>query len=80
MYFTTNQLKLVKKLIDDRIYFLKENIFYCQNDLDYYSIKESEREGNKKAIAEAIKEKNLLIQLLNSILKEAEKNEVTNNY
>tara|TARA_Y100001972_G_C7514040_1_gene259595 strand:+ start:277 stop:519 length:243 start_codon:yes stop_codon:yes gene_type:complete len=80
MYFTTNQLKIVKKLIDDRIYFLKENIFYCQNDLNYYSIKESEREGNKKAIAEAIKEKNLLIQLLNSILKEAEKNEVANNY
>ena len=68
MKFNTYQLATIEKLIDDRIYFLKENIFYCQNDIDNYSIKESEKEANRKAIAEAIKEKNNLLTLKNNIL------------
>jgi len=68
MNFNNNQLATIEKLIDDRVYFLKENIFYCQNDIDYYSTKESEKEANRKAIAEAIKEKNNLLTLKNNIL------------
>jgi len=70
MNFNTSQLVTIEKLIDDRIYFLKENIFYCQNDIDHYSTKETEKEANRKAIAEAIKEKNILLTLKNDILKE----------
>ena len=68
MKFNTSQLETIEKLIDDRIYFLKENIFYCQNDIDYYSTKESEKEANRKAINEAVKEKNNLLNLKNNIL------------
>ena len=72
MIFNNNQLTTIEKLIDDRIYFLKENIFYCQNDIDYYSTKETEKKANRKAIAEAIKEKNNLLDLKNNILKNHE--------
>ena len=68
MKFNTSQLATIEKLIDDRIYFLKENIFYCQNDIDYYSTKESEKEANRKAINEAVKEKNNLLNLKDNIL------------
>ena len=70
MNFNNSQLSIIEKLIDDRIYFLKENIFYCQNDIDYYSSKESEKEANRKAIFEAQIEKNKLIELKDNILKE----------
>jgi len=70
MKFNTSQLATIEKLIDDRIYFLKENIFYCQNDIDYYSTKETEKEANRKAIFEAQIEKNKLIELKDNILKE----------
>ena len=72
MNFNNNQLTTIEKLIDDRIYFLKENIFYCQNDINFYSTKETEKEANRKAIAEAIKEKNNLLNLKNNILKNHE--------
>ena len=72
MNFNNNQLTTIEKLIDDRIYFLKENIFYCQNDIDYYSTKETEKKAKRKAIAEAIKEKNNLLDLKNNILKNHE--------
>ena len=72
MIFNNNQLTTIEKLIDDRIYFLKENIFYCQNDINFYSTKETEKEANRKAIAEAIKEKNNLLDLKNNILKNVE--------
>lgn len=72
MNFNNNQLTTIEKLIDDRIYFLKENIFYCQNDIDFYSTKETEKQANRKAIAEAIKEKNNLLDLKNNILKNVE--------
>ena len=72
MIFNNNQLTTIEKLIDDRRYFLKENIFYCQNDINFYSTKETEKEANRKAIAEAIKEKNNLLNLKNNILKNHE--------
>ena len=68
MNFNNNQLTTIEKLIDDRIYFLKENIFYCQNDINYGNYSEA----NRKAIAEAIKEKNNLLDLKNNILKNHE--------
>ena len=68
MNFNNSQLLTIEKLIDDRVHFLKENIFYCQNDIDYYSTKETEKEANRKAIADAIKEKNNLLTLKNNIL------------
>ena len=70
MKFNTSQLATIEKLIDDRVHFLKENIFYCQNDIDYYSTKETEKEANRKAIFEAQIEKNKLIELKDNILKE----------
>ena len=70
MKFNTSQLATIEKLIDDRIYFLKENIFYCQNDIDYYSTKETEKKANREAIFEAQIEKNKLIELKDNILKE----------
>ena len=70
MNFNNSQLATIEKLIDDRVYFLKENIFYCQNDIDYYSTKETEKEANRKAIFEAQIEKNKLIELKDNILKE----------
>ena len=82
MKFNTSQLTTIEKLIDDRVHFLKENIFYCQNDIDYYSTKETEKEANRKAIAEAIKEKNNLLNLKNNILyvKEQKKWKKNINY
>ena len=68
MKFNSSQLATIEKLIDDRVHFLKENIFYCQNDIDYYSTKESEKEANRKAINEAVKEKNNLLNLKDNIL------------
>ena len=79
MKFNTSQLTTIEKLIDDRVHFLKENIFYCQNDIDYYSTKESEKEANRKAIAEAIKEKNNLLTLKNNILYVKEQKQETFN-
>ena len=70
MNFNNSQLATIEKLIDERVYFLKENIFYCQNDIDYYSTKETEKEANRKAIFEAQIEKNKLIELKDNILKE----------
>ena len=72
MNFNNNQLTTIEKLIDDRIYFLKENISYCQNDIDFYSTKEKEKQANRKAIQQAIKEKNNLLDLKNNILKNVE--------
>ena len=41
MNFNNNQLAIVEKLVDDRIYFLKENIFYCRQDIENYCTKKS---------------------------------------
>ncbi len=81
MNFNNNQILIVEKLIDDRIHFLKENIFYCQNDIEHYSTLQSSKTQEKteklinQQIAEAVKEKNNLLDLKNNILKNKESTE-----
>ena len=72
MNFNNNQLTIVEKLVDDRIYFLKENIFYCRQDIENYCTKKSDLEANQKTINEANKELANLIELKTHILKNTE--------
>ena len=75
MNFNNNQLAIVEKLVDDRIYFLKENIFYCRQDIENYCTKKSELEANQKTINEANNELTKLIELKTNILKNKELSE-----
>ena len=75
MNFNNNQLAIVEKLVDDRIYFLKENIFYCRQDIENYCTKKSELEANQKSINEANHELTKLIELKTNILKNKELSE-----
>ena len=72
MNFNNNQISIIEKLVDDRIYFLKENIFYCRQDIENYCTKKSELEANQKSINEANKELAKLIELKTNILKNKE--------
>ena len=72
MNFNNNQISIIEKLVDDRIYFLKENIFYCRQDIENYCTKKSELEANQKTINEANKELDNLIELKTNILKNKE--------
>ena len=72
MNFNINQISIIEKLADDRIYFLKENIFYCRQDIENYCTKKSELEANQKTINEANNELTKLIQLKTNILKNKE--------
>ena len=72
MNFNINQISIIEKLADDRIYFLKENIFYCRQDIENYCTKKSELEANQKTINEANKELANLIELKTHILKNTE--------
>ena len=72
MDFNNNQISIIEKLVDDRIYFLKENIFYCRQDIENYCTKKSELEANQKAINEANNELTKLIELKTNILKNKE--------
>ena len=72
MNFNNNQLAIVEKLVDDRIYFLKENIFYCRQDIENYCTKKSELEANQRSINEANNELTKLIELKTNILKNKE--------
>mgnify|MGYP003131612674 FL=1 len=75
MNFNNNQLAIVEKLVEDRIYFLKENIFYCRQDIENYCTKKSELEANQKSINEANNELTKLIELKTNILKNKELSE-----
>tara|TARA_R100000278_G_scaffold27399_1_gene24963 strand:+ start:288 stop:521 length:234 start_codon:yes stop_codon:yes gene_type:complete len=75
MNFNNNQLAIVEKLVEDRIYFLKENIFYCRQDIENYCTKKSELEANQKTINEANNELTKLIELKTNILKNKELSE-----
>ena len=75
MNFNNNQISIIEKLVDDRIYFLKENIFYCRQDIENYCTKKSELEANQKSINEANHELTKLIELKTSILKNKELSE-----
>jgi len=72
MNFNNNQISIIENLVNDRIYFLKENIFYCRQDIENYCTKKSELEANQKAINEANKELANLIELKTNILKNKE--------
>ena len=72
MNFNNNQISIIEKLTDDRIYFLKENIFYCRQDMENYCTKKSELEANQKSINEANNELTKLIELKVHILKNTE--------
>ena len=72
MNFNNNQISIIEKLVDDRIYFLKENIFYCRQDIENYCTKKSELEANQKSINEANHELTKLIELKTNILKNKE--------
>ena len=72
MNLNNNQISIIEKLVDDRIYFLKENIFYCRQDIENYCTKKSELEANQKTINEANKELSKLIELKTNILKNKE--------
>ena len=72
MNFNINQISIIEKLADDRIYFLKENMFYCRQDIENYCTKKSDLEANQKTINEANKELANLIELKTHILKNTE--------
>tara|TARA_B100001248_G_C27352328_1_gene441987 strand:- start:957 stop:1187 length:231 start_codon:yes stop_codon:yes gene_type:complete len=72
MNFNNNQISIIEKLVDDRIYFLKENIFYCRQDIENYCTKKSELEANQKTINEANNELTKLVELKVHILKNTE--------
>tara|TARA_R100001079_G_C4317819_1_gene97716 strand:+ start:270 stop:503 length:234 start_codon:yes stop_codon:yes gene_type:complete len=75
MNFNNKQISIIEKLVDDRIYFLKENIFYCRQDIENYCTKKSELEANQKSINEANNELTKLIELKTNILKNKELSE-----
>ena len=67
MNFNNNQISIVEKLVDDRIYFLKENIFYIKQNNSIENIQESRQELNQ-----ACNELEELIELKTNILKNKE--------
>jgi len=71
MNFNNNQIKIVENLIDDRIFFLRENIGYCKNYLPDCRTNH-ELEENKKAITTSTKELNSLIEFKSYILSNQE--------
>jgi len=72
MNFNNNQISIVEKLIDDRIYFLKENIFYIKQNHSIENIHESRNE-----LIKASDELEKLIELKTNILKNKELTECT---
>ena len=71
MNFNNNQIKIIESLIDDRIFFLRENIGYCQNYLPECRTNH-ELQENQKAISTSTKELNSLIELKSYILSNQE--------
>ena len=71
MNFNNNQIKIIENLIDDRIFFLRENIGYCKNYLPDCRTNH-ELEENQKAIFNSKKELNSLIELKSYMLSNLE--------
>ena len=71
MNFNNNQIKIIETLIDERIYYLRENIGYCQNYLPECRTSH-ELEENQKAISTSTKELQSLIELKSYILSNLE--------
>ena len=71
MNFNNNQIKIIENLIDDRVFYLRENIGYCRNSLPECRTSH-ELEENKKAISTSTKELHSLIELKSYILSNQE--------
>ena len=71
MNFNNNQIKIIENLIDDRIFFLRENIGYCRNYLPDCRTSH-ELEENQKAIETSTIELHSLIELKSYILSKKE--------
>ena len=71
MNFNNKQVEIVHSLIDDRIYYLKENIGYCKAYLPDCRTTH-ERQSNEKAIADSTVELHSLIAFKSFILKNQE--------
>ena len=71
MNFNNNQIQIIENLIDDRIFFLRENIGYCKNYLPDCRTNH-ELEENQKAITTSTKELHSLIELKSYILSNQE--------
>ena len=71
MDFNNNQIKIIENLIEDKIFYLRENIGYCQNYLPDCRT-DHELQENKKAISLSNEELHNLIMLKSYILKNLE--------
>ena len=71
MNFNNNQIKIIENLIDDRIFYLRENIGYCKNYLPECRTNH-ELEENQKAIEKSTIELHSLIELKSYILSNQE--------
>ena len=71
MNFNNNQIKIVENLIDDRIFYLRENIGYCRDYLPDCRTSH-ELEENHKAIEKSSIELHSLIELKSYILSNQE--------
>jgi hypothetical protein len=71
MNFDNNQIKIIENLIEDRVFYLRENIGYCKNYLPECRTSH-EVEENQKAILTSTKELHSLIELKSYILKNLE--------
>ena len=74
MNFNNNQIKIIENLIDDRIFYLRENIGYCKNYLPECRTSH-ELEENQKAISTSTKELHSLIEFKSYILSNQELSE-----
>ena len=71
MNFNNKQIEIIENLINDRIFYLRENIGYCQNYLPDCRTSH-ELEENEKAIINSKKELNQIIELKSYILTNLE--------
>jgi len=71
MNFNNKQIEIIENLINDRIFYLRENIGYCQNYLPDCRTSH-ELEENEKAISHSKKELNQIIELKSYILTNLE--------
>ena len=71
MNFNNKQIEIIENLINDRIFYLRENIGYCQNYLPDCRTSH-ELEENEKAISNSKKELNQIIELKSYILTNLE--------
>lgn len=80
MELSKQNLELVKQLLEDKIHFHKENIFYLKQDIELntpngFRLSESmqvKHDNNKKALVKASDDRTKCLILLNDVLKSLE--------